>query len=73
MTDHAHDEHRPSVKLYLKVFAALLALTVLTVGVSYLHHTLFSHASSYEWYRVPFVPKRRRYGTSSSFNPDFLK
>jgi cytochrome c oxidase subunit 4 len=36
MTDHAHDEHRPNVKLYLKVFAALLVLTVLTVGVSYL-------------------------------------
>lgn len=31
-----HDEHRPNVKLYLMVFAALLVLTVLTVGASYL-------------------------------------
>lgn len=32
-----HDEHRPDVKLYLAVFGALMALTVITVGVSYLH------------------------------------
>lgn len=36
MTDHAHEEHRPDVKLYLKVFGALLILTVVTVGVSYI-------------------------------------
>jgi cytochrome c oxidase subunit 4 len=29
--------HSPNVKAYLAVFAALMALTVVTVGVSYLH------------------------------------
>jgi cytochrome c oxidase subunit 4 len=33
MSDH---DHKPDVKLYLKIFAALLVLTVATVGVSYL-------------------------------------
>lgn len=31
----SHD-HKPDVKLYLKIFGALLLLTVVTVGVSYL-------------------------------------
>lgn len=37
MSESAHDEHRPDVKLYLIVFAALLILTVVTVAVSYIH------------------------------------
>ena len=32
-----HDNHRPNVKLYLIIFGALMVLTVVTVGVSYLH------------------------------------
>ncbi len=35
--DPAHDEHRPNVKLYIGVFAALLFFTGLTVAVSRLH------------------------------------
>ncbi|HEV7516220.1 MAG TPA: cytochrome C oxidase subunit IV family protein [Thermoanaerobaculia bacterium] len=40
---HAHDDHdspeaiRRQTKLYIMVFAALMALTVITVAVSYLH------------------------------------
>ena len=33
--DHV-DEHEPSVKAYLGVFAALMALTAITVGVAFL-------------------------------------
>ncbi|MDE2141766.1 MAG: cytochrome C oxidase subunit IV family protein [Elusimicrobia bacterium] len=33
----AHDDHRPNVKLYIGVFAALLALTGLTVFISTFH------------------------------------
>ena len=32
-----HDDHRPNVKLYVGVFAALMACTLLTVVVSKLH------------------------------------
>lgn len=34
MSDH---DHKPDVKLYIKIFVALLVLTVATVGVSYLN------------------------------------
>ena len=43
MEAHAHDDHdspeaiRRQVRLYVMVFAALAALTVITVAVSYLH------------------------------------
>lgn len=39
MTEHTHaeDSHRPNVKRYLAVFAALMFLTVVTVLVSYWH------------------------------------
>lgn len=39
MMEHAHaeDPHRPNVKRYLAVFAALMFLTVVTVLVSYWH------------------------------------
>ena len=33
----AHDPHRPNVKLYVGVFAALMVCTLLTVAVSKLH------------------------------------
>jgi cytochrome c oxidase subunit 4 len=35
----AHDDHdiQAHVRLYIKVFAALIVLTIVTVGVSYLH------------------------------------
>jgi cytochrome c oxidase subunit IV len=33
----SHDDHKPDVKLYLKIFGALLVLTVVTVGLSYLN------------------------------------
>jgi cytochrome c oxidase subunit 4 len=33
----AHDDHRPNVKLYVGVFAALLILTCVTVAISKLH------------------------------------
>ncbi len=33
----AHDDHRPDVGLYIKVFAALMVLTLVTVAVSKLH------------------------------------
>ncbi len=37
-TDAAtHDGHRPNVALYVKVFAALMALTLVTVAVSKIH------------------------------------
>ncbi|UPT75841.1 MAG: cytochrome C oxidase subunit IV family protein [Elusimicrobiota bacterium] len=32
-----HDEHRPNVGLYLKVFGALMVLTVVTVAISKVH------------------------------------
>jgi cytochrome c oxidase subunit IV len=35
--DQAHSGHAPDVSLYMRVFGALAVLTVLTVGVSYLH------------------------------------
>ena len=34
--DHAHDIDR-QVRVYLTVFVALMALTIVTVAVSYLH------------------------------------
>ena len=36
MSGHTQEEIRQSVGLYLKVFGALLVLTTVTVGVSYL-------------------------------------
>ena len=33
----SHDEHRPNVKLYIGVFAALMVCTLLTVAVSKFH------------------------------------
>lgn len=35
--DAHHDEHAPNVKLYMGVFAALMALTVVTVWISKFH------------------------------------
>ena len=35
--EHTHDEIKRHVKIYISVFAALAALTVVTVAVSYLH------------------------------------
>ncbi|MDO8756922.1 MAG: cytochrome C oxidase subunit IV family protein [Elusimicrobiota bacterium] len=35
--DAAHDEHRPNVALYVKVFGALMMLTLITVAVSKVH------------------------------------
>ncbi len=32
-----HDEHRPNVGLYLKVFGALMVLTLITVAISKVH------------------------------------
>ncbi|HTL69738.1 MAG TPA: cytochrome C oxidase subunit IV family protein [Candidatus Eisenbacteria bacterium] len=37
MSGHTQEEIRHHVSIYLRVFGALLILTVLTVGVSYLH------------------------------------
>lgn len=37
MAEHTADEIRKHVRVYLTVFAALAVLTVVTVGVSYLH------------------------------------
>jgi cytochrome c oxidase subunit 4 len=34
---HGHDDIRSHVKTYFMVFGALMVLTVITVGVSYLH------------------------------------
>jgi cytochrome c oxidase subunit 4 len=34
---HSHDDIRAHVRTYMFVFAALMALTIITVGVSYLH------------------------------------
>ncbi len=34
---HGHDDIRSHVKLYFMVFGALMVLTIITVGVSYLH------------------------------------
>ncbi|PIR18687.1 MAG: hypothetical protein COV48_06165 [Elusimicrobia bacterium CG11_big_fil_rev_8_21_14_0_20_64_6] len=36
-TDAAHDEHRPNVGLYIKVFLALMVLTLVTVAISKVH------------------------------------
>jgi len=33
----SHDEHRPNVALYVKVFAALMVLTMVTVIISKVH------------------------------------
>ena len=33
----AHDEHAPNVGLYLKVFGALMVLTLITVAISKVH------------------------------------
>jgi len=33
----AHDEHRPNIALYVKVFAALMVLTLVTVAISKVH------------------------------------
>jgi len=35
--NHAHDGHRPDVKSYVLVFAALMILTLITVAISKLH------------------------------------
>jgi len=35
--DASHDEHRPNVALYLKVFGALMVLTFVTVAISKVH------------------------------------
>lgn len=35
--DASHDEHRPDVALYVKVFAALMVLTLVTVAISKVH------------------------------------
>lgn len=35
--DAHHDEHRPNVGLYVKVFLALMALTLITVAISKIH------------------------------------
>lgn len=35
--DAKHDEHRPNVGLYVKVFAALMVLTMITVAISKFH------------------------------------
>lgn len=32
-----HDQHRPNVALYVKVFAALMVLTLVTVAISKIH------------------------------------
>jgi len=35
--DVQHDEHRPNVALYVKVFGALMVLTLVTVAISKVH------------------------------------
>ncbi len=35
--DAHHDEHRPNVGLYVKVFLALMVLTLITVAISKIH------------------------------------
>jgi cytochrome c oxidase subunit 4 len=35
--DSQHDEHRPNVGLYVKVFGALMVLTLITVAISKIH------------------------------------
>src|SRR3989338_507289 len=35
--DAKHDEHRPNVGLYVKVFGALMVLTLITVAISKIH------------------------------------
>ncbi len=35
--DASHDEHRPDVAMYVKVFAALMVLTLVTVAISKVH------------------------------------
>ena len=40
MSAHSHEEVQKQVRTYIRVFVALGILTVLTVGVSYLHMPL---------------------------------
>ena len=40
MNAHSHEEVQKQVKVYVRVFVTLGILTVLTVGVSYLHMPL---------------------------------
>jgi len=35
--DSSHDEHRPDVAMYVKVFGALMVLTLITVAISKVH------------------------------------
>ena len=37
MSEHTREEIQHHVKIYIRVFSALAALTVVTVGISYLH------------------------------------
>lgn len=37
MSEHSHEEIQKHVRTYLVVFVALATLTVVTVGISYLH------------------------------------
>ena len=39
--EHSHEEIKKHVKIYISVFAALAALTIVTVAVSYLHLPIF--------------------------------
>ena len=41
MGELSHEEVRHHVKIYMRVFAALMILTVMTVAVSYLHLPLW--------------------------------
>ena len=42
MADHGAEDIRKHVKVYIIVFVALMALTVITVAVSYLHLSTYS-------------------------------
>jgi len=35
--NESHDEHRPNVAMYVKVFGALMVLTLVTVAISKIH------------------------------------
>ena len=39
--EHSHEEIKKHVKIYISVFAALAALTIVTVAVSYLHLPIY--------------------------------
>ena len=39
---HTHEEVQKQIKIYVRVFLALAVLTVVTVGVAYLHMPLLS-------------------------------